>query len=298
MRERLESQYSGVVDSLVTLAIGLAEAIVVIVIARYVHRFVRGRLLRRLDSPNLSESGRTAIGVMTTVIVGMATATLLLALWGVTWSGIITAISLGTLGILLGVQDVLKSLIGGIFLIMERPYSIGDRIRVRDITGRVIGIELRTTVIRSDDGHRVVAPNSIVFTDTLTNYSLRREMRTSLILTGIGGSSNSAELRTRIEQAVAGIDGVDGSVEVRIRPRKTKVRAPIHERLVGSPGGGQAAARGIEAWISWLGGGEPEVEAAVEARLVQLYPQASVRARNVTGTEVPEATSPEHLGAQ
>ncbi|MGH2533527.1 MAG: mechanosensitive ion channel family protein [Thermomicrobiales bacterium] len=296
MRSRLESQFSGALESLTSLAIRLVEAIVVIIIARYLHRFVRDRLLQRLDSPTLSESGRTVISVLATVVFGMATASVLLAIWGVTWSGIITAISLGTLGILLGVQDVLKSLIGGIFLILERPYSIGDRISVRDVTGRVIGIELRTTIIRSDDGHRIVAPNSIVFTDTMTNYSLRRQIRTRLILSGISG--NAAELRTRIEHAVAGVDGVDGSVEVRIRPRGSKVRTPIREGLVGSHTEGQTGSRGTEVWVSWLGGGEPEVQEAVVALMRQLYPDATVHARNVKGAVVPQRSRMGHLGVR
>jgi small-conductance mechanosensitive channel len=152
-------------DSVTSIAIGLAEALIVIVIARFVHRFMRDKLLHRLDSRNLSEGGLTLINVLSSVVVGVITATLLLALWGVTWSAIFAAIGLGTFGILLGVQDVLKSLIGGLFLIAEKPYTIGDRIQVRDVTGRVIGIELRTTILRSDSGHRIVAPNSIVFTE-------------------------------------------------------------------------------------------------------------------------------------
>jgi hypothetical protein len=285
MWSRLQSQLANVLDGLLGLAVGLVEAIVVIVLALYLHRFVRDRLLRRFDSPGQPESRRAAVGIMTTVVVAVATATVLLAMWGATWSGIITAISLGTLGILLGVQDVLKSLIGGLFLILEQPYAIGDRISVRDVTGRVIGIELRTTILRSDDGHRIVAPNSIVFTDTMTNYSLRRQIQTNLILTDVSG--DPAQVRSRIEQAVV---GVAGPVEVRLQARRPRPRVPFLERLVGAKGGDPSASHGLDVWISWLGGGEPEVQDAVVARLHELYPNASVRARNVWGIEVPPRT--------
>ncbi|HEY7030910.1 MAG TPA: mechanosensitive ion channel domain-containing protein [Thermomicrobiales bacterium] len=283
----LESRLSDALDSLTAIAFGLVEAVIVIVLARYVHRFIHNRLLRRLDSPDLSEGGRTAINVMTTVVVGIGAATILLALWGVTWSGIVAAISLGTLGILLGIQDVLKSLIGGIFLVLERPYSIGDRIQVRDVTGRVIGIDLRTTVLRSDDGHRIVAPNSIVFTDTMTNFSLRRQIRTTLIVSGIGGMP--ADLRTSIEVALAGIEGIEGAVEVRIRTRRSRLSAPMRDGRDDSPPQEQVTMRNVEAWISWLGGGEPEVQAAVVARLHELFPHGHLRARTVRGTVAPHA---------
>jgi small-conductance mechanosensitive channel len=295
MRDELDERFSGAFDSLIQVGIGVLQAIVVILIARVILKFVGERVFRRLESPNLSESSRAAISVAMTGLVGIAAATVILALWGVTWSGIVTAISVGTLGILLGVQDLLRSLIGGIFVIAERPYTIGDRISVRDVTGRVIEIRLRTTVIRSDDGHRVVAPNSIVFTDTMTNYSLRREIRTSLILTGIGG--NPAEVKPNIEQAVASVEGVDGGVEVKIRPRKTKLTAPIQDGLKSAPADGKTISRTSEIWVSWLGAGEPEVQAAVLERLLQLYPRAKVRARTVRGTEVPPHGRSGHFGA-
>ncbi len=284
MSEDFEEQLTETFDSLVALGIGLVEFAVVVVIARLIHRFVRNWLLQRIDSPDVSSSSHTAISVLTTVVVSMAGATVLLALWGVTWSGILAAISIGTLGILLGVQDVLKSLIGGIFLLIEKPYSIGDRIQVRDVTGRVIGIELRTTVIRSDGGHRIVAPNSIVFTDTMTNYSLRREIRTNLILAGISGEP--AQARAAIAKEVAGIDGVEEPVEVRIRQRRSSLRAPLREGIAGTATEGRAAAWAHEAWISWQGGGEQEVQAAVVEHLHGLYPRAKVRARSVKGTVV------------
>jgi hypothetical protein len=292
MWSRLEGQLSGALDSLITLGIGLVEAVIVFLIARYVRRFLRDRVLQRFDSPNLPQNRRTVLNVLTTLVVGTVAFTVLLALWGVTWAGIVTAISLGTLGILLGVQDVLKSLIGGVFLILERPYEVGHRIAVKDVTGRVIGIELRTTILRSDDGHRIVLPNSIVFSDSVTNFSLQRQVRTDLILTGIGG--DPAEQRPRIEGAVAEVEGVDGTVEVRFRPRRPRVRRPIGGGAGASRADGQAVSRGAELWVSWLGTGEPEVIADVVTQLRLLYPTAKIRRRKIGGASAPRRAEPAH----
>jgi small-conductance mechanosensitive channel len=291
MISTLESRLRDALDSVTTIAVGLAEALVIIFIARFIHRFLRDKLLHRLDSPNLSESAETLINVLSSVVVGLLTATLLLALWGVTWSGIFAALGLGTLGLLLGIQDVLKSLIGGLFLITEKPYSIGDRIQVRDITGRVIGIELRTTILRSDSGHRIVAPNSIVFTDTLTNFSMRRQIRTNLIVSGISG--DPVEVRAKIVEGISDIKGVDGEVEVRFRARhpKMKGKALLQEGAAEPSRDEQTAVKNAEVWISWLGGGEPEVQAAVLAKLREFFPKINVRARTVKGIIAPHAAS-------
>jgi small conductance mechanosensitive channel len=276
MWSRLEEQFAGAVDSLITLGVGLVEAIIIFLIARFVLRLLRERVLRRFDSPDLPQNRRTLLQVLTTVIVGTVALSVLLALWGVTWSRIVTAISLGTLGVLLGVQDVLKSLIGGVYLILERPYEVGHRIAVRDITGQVIGIELRTTILRSDDGNRIVLPNSIVFTDAVTNFSLQRQIRSDVILTGIDG--DPAEERPRIEQVVAAVEGVDGEVEVRFR-RRQRVRRPSGEERAAPRRNEPAVPRGAEVWVSWLGAGEPETMADVVTQLQLLYPTARIRRR-------------------
>lgn len=284
MRSRIESQFHAVMGSLTSIGLGIAEALIVILIARYVHRYVSRWLLSRLDSPGLSETGKSTIGTLITVSFGIVTATSLLALWGATWSSIITALSLGTVGILLGIQDILRSLIGGMFLIIERPYSIGDRIKVRDITGRVIAIELRTTVLRSDEGHRIVAPNSIVFSDTMTNYDRRRQMRTSLMVVGITGTV--PELRSTIRRELLTVNGVDETLDVRIRLRGVKTKAPLRDRLNGEDEPERGISRPAEARISWLGGGDSEVQYAVIARLKAIYPNSSVRAASVSGITV------------
>src|SRR5262245_12556573 len=110
MPSSIDSRIQDVLNSVTTIAIGLVEAAVVIVIARFVQHILRDQLLSRIDSPSLSESSRTLINVMTTVVVGIISGTILLALWGVTWSAIVATLGLGTLGLLLGIQDLLRSL--------------------------------------------------------------------------------------------------------------------------------------------------------------------------------------------
>jgi LuxR family transcriptional regulator, maltose regulon positive regulatory protein len=56
----------------------------------------------------------------------------------------------------------------------------------------------------------------------------------------------------------------------------------------GPPRDGQTTTKGVEVWISWLAGGEPEVQAAVIERLHALFPKGHLRARTVRGTVAPQ----------
>lgn len=69
----------------------------------------------------------------------------------------------------LAFQDILKNFIAGIFLLIERPFRLGDEITVDNHTGVVENIEMRTTTLRTSDGEQVLTPNSLVYTGTIIN---------------------------------------------------------------------------------------------------------------------------------
>lgn len=74
-------------------------------------------------------------------------------------------------------QTSASNLISGLFLMMERPFSVGDIIRVESTTGEVISIDLLSVKIRTFDNLFVRIPNeSMIKTQvtTLTRFPIRR----------------------------------------------------------------------------------------------------------------------------
>jgi len=93
------------------------------------------------------------------------------------------------LGVLLGAAGILSvaigfasqtsasNLISGLFLIGERPFSVGDLVRVEDITGEVLAIDLLSVKIRTFDNLYVRIPNETLIKSivtTLTKFPIRR----------------------------------------------------------------------------------------------------------------------------
>jgi branched-chain amino acid transport system substrate-binding protein len=73
--------------------------------------------------------------------------------------------------IALSLQSSLSDLIKGIFVNIERPFSINDWITVNDKTGYVENITWRSTRIRTFENTEVIIPNEIVADSILTNWS-------------------------------------------------------------------------------------------------------------------------------
>lgn len=63
------------------------------------------------------------------------------------------------LAISFGAQSLVKDVLTGIFLMVEEQFGIGDVVRIKDVTGLVERITLRTTVLRDVEGTVHVIPN-------------------------------------------------------------------------------------------------------------------------------------------
>jgi len=73
----------------------------------------------------------------------------------------------------LAAQSTLGNLIAGVSLLLYRPFRIGDRLQVTTPvgvqTGVVESVNLGYTVLRADDNHRIVVPNSVMASQTMIN---------------------------------------------------------------------------------------------------------------------------------
>jgi small-conductance mechanosensitive channel len=74
------------------------------------------------------------------------------------------AIALG-----LGAQDLIKNVIGGVIVLTDRPYQLGDRVRIGDAYGEIDHIGLRSTKLTTPDDTRVTIPNAAVLNDRIFN---------------------------------------------------------------------------------------------------------------------------------
>lgn len=86
--------------------------------------------------------------------------------------------ALGGAGVLtliagLASQEALSNVIGGIFIIIFKPFKVGDRVKVTDtMVGTVRDITLRHTVIRNFENKMIVIPNAIINKEKLINYDM------------------------------------------------------------------------------------------------------------------------------
>jgi small-conductance mechanosensitive channel len=81
----------------------------------------------------------------------------------------LAALGSAALAIGLGLQDLIKNLIGGLVVIVDRPFQTGDRVKLGEAFGEVKQIGLRSTRVLADDGMLITIPNSDVLNKLIFN---------------------------------------------------------------------------------------------------------------------------------
>jgi potassium-dependent mechanosensitive channel len=100
-----------------------------------------------------------------------------------------------------GMQTLLKNLISGLMLLVERPFKLGDLVEVGGMRGRVMDIGVRSSVVRSVEGIETLIPNSVFLEQNVTNWTYSsQKVRFSLVV-GVAYGTDVRKVRESLLEA-------------------------------------------------------------------------------------------------
>ncbi len=118
------------------------------------------------------------VGKALKVVICIVGALTLLQNLGFDITALLGSVSVLGLAFGLAAQDTVANLFGAVAVFMDRPFKVGDRIKVGgEVDGVVEEMGLRATRVRSVDGHLVTVPNKQVGNNTVTNITARPTIR-------------------------------------------------------------------------------------------------------------------------
>lgn len=146
------------------LLVVLCGALAVIVLARWGEHHVIKKWYWRKESARLARRWIHGLGFVVLTLSALSWANIPLSVFA--FMGGALAIGFG-----FGVQNLLKNLMSGVMLLLERPLRIGDLIELDGVQGTVINIGIRSVTIRGGNGVETLVPNSILIEQKLTNWT-------------------------------------------------------------------------------------------------------------------------------
>ena len=130
--QQREALLNALRDFLVNLGISVLIIILTLVVARALQKSLVASMRRGRVNGNLVVlAGRTAFTI--TVITGVIA---ILGIWGLGIALPVTLIGAVTVALTLSLQDILKNVVSGVYLLLERPFVIGDQITITALYGR------------------------------------------------------------------------------------------------------------------------------------------------------------------
>jgi small conductance mechanosensitive channel len=97
-------------------------------------------------------------------------------------------------------QSAFSNIISGIFLVIFRPFSVGDRVRIGQLySGDVEDITLRHTVIKDFENKRIVIPNTVISNEVIVNATIIDEKVCMFIELGISLESDIGKAQAIIQ---------------------------------------------------------------------------------------------------
>ena len=191
-----------------TLIRNIALTLLVLVLMLGVGRVMQRASIRRLARGRLDVNLSVLVSRLIYLCALGIGVLIVLAVWDVQLVVPVTVLGAITVALTLSLQDILKNLVAGVYLLVERPFRIGDEIAVDKYVGEVEDIHMRVTTLRTTGGEQVLIPNSIIFGSAVTNNTAYRRRRALLSVVLPAGEMDAEAGEAAILEALKTVDGI------------------------------------------------------------------------------------------
>ncbi|KIA94901.1 mechanosensitive ion channel protein MscS [Pedobacter kyungheensis] len=145
-----------------------------------------------------------------TIVIFIGFFTLLGFVFEVNVLTLITGLGIGGIAIALAAKESLENLIGSFTIFLDKPFTVGDLVKVDGVEGTVEKVGFRSTRIRTSEKTMATIPNRGMIDGVLENLSLRNSRKVSFII-GLTYETNSTSLRKIITEIESYINNHKGT---------------------------------------------------------------------------------------
>ena len=194
--------------SISSVLVGLVVFTVTILLARYASTFIERRIARR---HHIDAGLRyTICRLIRYVVIIVGTLVAVKQAFAVDLTSIAVIFTALSVGIGFGLQYLASDIASGFILLFERPIRVGDRVTIGDDEdeGDVQSINLRTTVLMTNDRVAIIVPNSKLVSQRVINWSYGDPRARIAIPAGVADDSDIDLVTRTLIDAAKGIDSV------------------------------------------------------------------------------------------
>ena len=180
----------------------VVSALVIFIIGRWISKAVAGWVRRAMLKASVEETlARFLANLVNIALVALVILTAVGAL-GVNTTNFLAIVGAAGLAIGLALKDSLSNFAAGVMLVFFRPFKVGDYIDAAGISGTVESIRIFSTILKTPDNRVITVPNSLIYGDTITNFSAEQRRRVDLTI-GISYDDDIGRAKALIQGVVS-----------------------------------------------------------------------------------------------
>jgi MscS family membrane protein len=211
IRISISSGWTTIARVVTAVAIAYALYRLVDVIEYYLNRLV-GKTETKLDDmlvPVVRKALRVTIAIVAVLLIAEN-------ILGTDIKSLLLGAGVGGIAVALAAKDTIANFFGSITIFTDRPFQMGEVVKIGEHKGPVEEVGFRSTRIRTLEGHLVTIPNSVISNTSVENIGRRPYIRrtSNITITYDSGHAKAKKAVEVIKEVLAGVP------EVNVDPEK------------------------------------------------------------------------------
>jgi len=203
--EQILSYYEQLVGLLPRLVLALVIVVFFWLVSIRIKRFASKRLLRHMDDPLLA-TFIARLSKLLFILIGLLGFLQIVGL-GKAASSLLAGAGISAFIIGFAFKDIGENFLAGLLMAFKRPFRIGDIVETGNVKGKIIGLSLRDTQIKTFDGKDVYLPNGNILKNPIINYTIDGFLRQEFTV-GLDYGSDLGKAMDIILTELKNIEGV------------------------------------------------------------------------------------------
>ncbi|AXT48768.1 MULTISPECIES: mechanosensitive ion channel family protein [Chromobacterium] len=194
-------------DLAVKIGLNIVSAILLWLVGRWLINFATRLLDAKLASKSLDHTIRQYVKSFLDVTLTIVLVIGILGFFGVQTTTFAAVIAAAGVAVGMAWSGLLANFAAGIFLVVLRPFKVGDLVGVAGVVGTVKHIGLFATAVDTPDGVLTLVGNNKIFSDTIQNFSATEQRRVDL-KAQLAASADHAAAMSLLRETVAKVPNV------------------------------------------------------------------------------------------
>lgn len=161
---------------------GLLKAVIVFYVGRLGTRLLSKMIIRGSVKAKVDETLGRFCGNVVYLLLLMAVCIAALECLGVDTTSLSAVLAAAGFAVGMALQGSLGNFASGVLLVFFKPFRVGDTVEVGGIRGKVVDIQIFSTMLLTPDNVRIFVPNGAITSGTIQNFSAESKRRIDLLV--------------------------------------------------------------------------------------------------------------------